>query len=288
MTIQFSPERSAAIRDQLISSVRGRPARRRKALGATLLLAGALVGAGASTAAFAATGSFAPAEIPVDQPTATLGDAVSAPPGTVPGSPVVSLLGSSEIVQVSGTKDLALEGIPVGATHVRVTLTMLSPGVISWGTDPEGNNQSMSALAADIGSPSADAWYDFPLEDATSKIYFTTSETATATAVVQYVNYVPTRLGVNAEGNTFGVDGGPDGAPDLVRVSGTGANGEQIEGYAWASDIAAFSPDHVAQPSDPEEALLWQAERDEKYPGGWDIPVYDEDGSTVIGTFHVN
>jgi hypothetical protein len=30
-----------------------------------------------------------------------------------------------------------------------------------------------------------------------------------------------------------------------------------------------------------------QAERDQKYPDGWDVPVYESDGVTRIGSFHV-
>lgn len=30
-----------------------------------------------------------------------------------------------------------------------------------------------------------------------------------------------------------------------------------------------------------------QNERDQKYPNGWDIPVYESDGTTQIGTFHI-
>lgn len=46
-------------------------------------------------------------------------------------------------------------------------------------------------------------------------------------------------------------------------------------------------PDHPDLPSNPEEALRWQAERTAKYPNGWDIPVYESDGVTQIGLFHV-
>ena len=30
-----------------------------------------------------------------------------------------------------------------------------------------------------------------------------------------------------------------------------------------------------------------QAERDQKYPNGWDFPLYESDGETQIGTFHI-
>jgi hypothetical protein len=103
---------------------------------------------------------------------------------------------------------------------------------------------------------------------------------------VQYVNYVQTALGVNARGETYGV-AGPAGEPDLVGVVGLDAAGVAVDGYARATDLNAFGPDWPDVPSNPTEAMEWQAERDRKYPDGWDIPVFESDGETRIGTFRV-
>ena len=80
---------------------------------------------------------------------------------------------------------------------------------------------------------------------------------------------------------------GTEGMPDLVYVGGMTVDGRAIDGYAKASDLFAFSPDHPRNPANPDEALRWQAEREVKYPNGWDIPVYEKDGVTQIGTFHM-
>ena len=288
MTVPFSPDRSAAIRTELIATAaRTRTVRRRGLWAASLVLAGSLAGAGISTAAFAATGSFAPVQAPTGQPVAALGDPVPAPPGTEPGSPVISVLGVPRSVLVDGDVEFPLGPPPSGATHVRVTLTMTAPGTVTWGPDAGGNNPASTASATDIAMATGVAWYDFPIDDTVTRLYFTASRGATATATVQYLNHAPTRLGVNAHGDTFGVEGGPDGQPDLLRVSGVAADGTTVEGYAWASDLNAFSPDHPGQPSTPADAVEWQKERDETYPAGWDVPVYESDGRTEIGTFHI-
>src|SRR6478735_2969228 len=92
----FTPERSDAIRANLINHVAENPApRRRRALWAAgFVLAGLVAGAGASAGAFAATGMLtATPEQPSGQPTPTYPDAVAAPPGVTPGAPIIALLG---------------------------------------------------------------------------------------------------------------------------------------------------------------------------------------------------
>ena len=138
-----------------------------------------------------------------------------------------------------------------------------------------------------MGQASAVTWYDFPLDDSTTTFYFRIDPGGAVTATVQYLLQVPTHLAVNERGETYGVEGGPDGTPYLIAVWGIAPDGSSVEGYARSTELHGFSPEHEEQPSNPEEALKWQAERDETYPDGWDIDVYDSDGVTVIGTFHI-
>lgn len=63
--------------------------------------------------------------------------------------------------------------------------------------------------------------------------------------------------------------------PDLMRVLAT--NGKT--GYALSTDLAG------PEPSTPEEALEWQAERGSEPRT---IPVYEADGVTQIGVFDVD
>lgn len=292
MTIDFSPERSDAIRAGLVSRVAMTQTRRRRPLWATaLVVAGALAGAGVATAAFAASGSLSASPespgSPAGQPTPGLGDAVTAPAGTEPGSPVLSMLGDQQSLLVDESVEVSLADRPDAATHARVTLTAVTAGTIGWGTDPGGDNPSASFGTGDLGGDGAVTWYDFPLDDSADRLYFELSGTASATVTVQYLLHVPTHLGVNARGETYGVEGGPDGTPDLVRVEGTAPDGSPVEGYARSADLGAFSPEHPEQPSSPAEALEGQEERDARHPDGRDVPVYESDGETVIGTFRI-
>ena len=95
---------------------------------------------------------------------------------------------------------------------------------------------------------------------------------------VQFVNQVPTRFGVNANGRTYGAITDTQGQPDLVWMSGTDNTGQSIVGYGRSADLDAFSPDHPGQPTSPAEAVRLQSERDQKYSNGWDFPLYESDG----------
>lgn len=300
MTSPFTPNRSDAIRAGLIANVASSRPRRRFAWAAGLLAVGAIAGAGVSAAAFAATdqspsagqdayevGTGIVVEHPSGPPTPALTDPVIAPPGVVPGTPVITVVGDPVSLTITTPTQLALTDRPDAATHVRVTITCLTAGKIVWGTDPSGNNPSSSCTVSDAGTPSGTAWMDLPLDTSTDTLFVTPGPGAEASVTLQYVNYVPTLFGVNARGETYGDAISDRGQPDLILVEVTSADGTQIQGYVRTSELNASSPEHAGQPSNPDEALKWQAERDEKYPNGWDIPVYESDGVTVMGSFHV-
>ena len=288
----FNPDRAHAIREQLINhAAEKRALRPRLALAIGLVVAGAVAGAGISAGAFAASGTLTFVQ-PSGVPTPDLPPAVAAPPGVIPGEPIIALLGQPLSVNVDGPLELSLEDRPAAATHARVTITPTSAGQLIYGTDPGGNNPSGSWNDADINSVASrhgepSTWYDFPLDDTVRTLFLTPTQ-FTGIVTVQFVSHVPTTPGVNENGETFGSGGAnsPDGM-DLVAVIGTAPDGTQVEGYARSSDLDAFSPDRPGQPQSPKEALRWQEERDAKYPNGWDIPVFTSDGTTPLGTFHV-
>lgn len=291
MTETTTSSRDAAVREALVGYVAAHSPRRRRALwGTALVLTGVLAGAGASTAAFAATGALSTVAAPAHPSGAArpdLGEPVAAPPGTQPGAPIVSALGEPRTEFVDSSRQIPLTDRPDAATHVRVTVTPLTPGGLSWGTDPGGNNPNGTWSTDDVAAARAMTWYDFPLDAGTETLYFSTDLGFEASTTLQYLTYVPTHLAVNARGETYGVEGGPDGAPDLIAVMAQTPEGGFAEGYARAADLEALSSDHTTLPSNPDEALEWQAERDERYPDGWDIPVYTSDGVTQIGTFRI-
>ena len=82
---------------------------------------------------------------------------------------------------------------------------------------------------------------------------------------------------VNENGMSYGSGANideDDPGPDLVAAYGT--NGRC--GFVRASDR------DEEPPADPEEAAAHMADLD---PDGRDIPLYAQDGVTVIGTFHI-
>ncbi|GAA5113455.1 hypothetical protein GCM10023339_17850 [Alloalcanivorax gelatiniphagus] len=83
---------------------------------------------------------------------------------------------------------------------------------------------------------------------------------------------------VNDNGMTYGSGAGideDDRGPDLIAAQGT--NGR-------CGFIRATDRDHD-QPRDPQEAVEHMADLD---PGGRDIPLYAQDGATVIGELHIS
>lgn len=81
----------------------------------------------------------------------------------------------------------------------------------------------------------------------------------------------------NENGQTYGSAAdaiSPETEPDLIRAKGV----DGTSGYVQKKDLDGELP------KNPEEALAIQKSRP---PGGRDIPLYDVDGETVIGVFHV-
>ncbi|MFT4211201.1 MAG: hypothetical protein QM626_04950 [Microbacterium sp.] len=278
----FDLRRSEAIRAGLIVHATGARRRIRRGLwGIGLVLAGVIAGAGASAAAFAATGTLGSgttaAGVVIEQPDGSggSGDAalepIDAPPGTTPGASVASMLGAPLAQTIVAETRLDLSDRPAAATHVRVTVTCLTAGSISWGTDPAGNNPSSSCTVADLGAEPASAWMDVPLDAATDALYITPGEGAEASVVLQYETLIPTRLGVNANGETYGIETAAQGRPDLILVQGTASDGTAVAGYVRATELdAADGASGFAMTTEPR-----------------DIPVYESDGTTRIGIFHV-
>jgi hypothetical protein len=79
---------------------------------------------------------------------------------------------------------------------------------------------------------------------------------------------------VNENGQSYGVQGDSPVPPDLISVVAT--NG--LTGYSRSQDLV-----HPTF-SSPEEALAWQEENAGK---GWTVPVFEQDGETLIGEFTI-
>ncbi|MBP1996205.1 hypothetical protein [Paenibacillus eucommiae] len=81
----------------------------------------------------------------------------------------------------------------------------------------------------------------------------------------------------NKNGQTYGSAAdaaSPETEPELISAIGV----DGTNGYVLKKDLDG------GQPKSPEEAIAIQNSRP---PGGRDIPLYDVDGETVIGVFHI-
>lgn len=271
---EFTADRSDAIEHALVRHVETHPHRRsRWARAVGLVLVGAVVGTGASVGA----GANGLLPLAIQQPAADPADAIEAPPGVMPGAPVIAALGEPESVTMADPVpvEYPLGDRPEEATHARVTVVPTSAGTLLFGTDPGGNNPGASWRESEI-RPESSAYFDFPLDGWTTTLFLTPTS-FTGIVTIQYLTYVPTRFGVNEYGQTYGSSDSPLGQPDLTSVIAT--NGR--EGFVVATDWnEAMGVTDL--PSSPEEAVRRQEER-----AGTSValPVYESDGRTVIGEF---
>ncbi|WP_105036487.1 hypothetical protein [Cryobacterium aureum] len=82
---------------------------------------------------------------------------------------------------------------------------------------------------------------------------------------------------VNANGQTFGVQGSSAIAPDLILVQTL----DMQSGYVYSKDLEAAEGSNVKS---PEEAIEWTNAHEGTYV---DILAYASDGTTVIGVFRI-
>lgn len=276
MSPQFSAHRSAAIREELVRTVEATTrtslaSRARRWIPTLGVLAVGMLAGGVVSAAALTIGSSKPN---------TDAD------GLLPGQPVVTPLGKVTTLVVSETQSVPLVDVPEDATHIRVTVTCLSAGWTTWGLDPGGNNPGMGCTEGHIDG--IDAWSDFAVTLSTDSFYVSVDPGTESRISYTFLHLKSTAWGVNDSGESYGVSKEGLGAPDLTAATGQDSKGNLTGGYIRMSDLNAFGPDWPDQPSNPEEAIRWQEERDQKYPNGWDIPLYESDGHTQIGTFRIN
>ncbi|MEJ5946974.1 hypothetical protein WDZ17_16895 [Pseudokineococcus basanitobsidens] len=196
---------------------------------------------------------------------------------TLPGADRVQPRSAELDLQRTGTATVDLGAPPEGATHVELAFTCLDAGTFDLGDG--GASVSCSAAEApataeergDGPAPGTVSWSQ-PLEEVTTGVTISTTPGTRWAMTRTFSTHTPTEWGVNAKGETYGVQK-PDGStPDLIAVHAT--NGET--GYAYATELN-YAPDF----SSPEEALAWQ-ESGSPTPI---VTVYESDGTTVVGTF---
>ncbi|MBW4078103.1 MAG: peptidase M56 family protein [Acidobacteria bacterium] len=250
-TLEMDPVFTAALREALVTTVNNTPRVRRRwrwRLGTGTFVGLTLVAGGIAVAA----GVFSP-----------------------PGAPIDTSLGNVVSATRTGTATIALGAPPAGATSLSLALRCLSVGTFYF-----PNGSSMSCNASDmshqppINGPANEV---VPLSPGVDTVTIRTSANASWTLRVAYVNQVTTSWGVNAIGETYGVTN-QQGTPDLIAVV---IDQGQTQGYVESSELNCASGGDVTSPA---EALAWDKVSQNRNVS---IPVYESDGTTVIGTFIV-
>lgn len=168
-----------------------------------------------------------------------------------------------------GTEAVDLGAAPDRATAVATQLTCHSAGRIEW---PDGS--SLTCEPADVDQDFGPALSSLDLVSGQSEFVMSAKPGVRWTLVTYFVRTETTPWGVNAKGETFGVEN-ENGEPDLIRVVAT--NGRQ--GYLYADELDSATGGDV---SNPKEAKEWME--------GWPhepatLTVYESDGETVVGQF---
>ena len=148
---------------------------------------------------------------------------------------------------------------------------------LSVGTFSFPNGSSGSCDATDMAHPLALRTVSevVPLGPGVDSVTITTSANASWTLQVMYVNQITTSWGINANGETYGVEN-KNGAPSLIAVV---IDQGKTHGYVEASELNCASGGDVKSPA---QALKWDEESRNR---NITIPVYESNGTTVIGTF---
>jgi hypothetical protein len=207
--------------------------------------------------------------------------------GVIPGVTIVSTLGLPATATFTGTATVELGARPNGANGISFALVCLNEGDVSVeytdvlglvhrdemictegtippippdGKLPPGTERDI--LLTPVGSTLRESGRPLPL--GVTSFDVVADSGMKWTIVAQYVKRVTTEWGVNASGQTYGTPN-EKGDPDLEAVMAT--NG--TIGFSYIDDLLAIGDTH---------------------PSDYTIPVYESDGSTVIGEFrmHVN
>ena len=242
---------AASVRDQLVETAAGRSALARHTHRTRLALG---VVAGVAVAGLLTAGAIVAAGIPGDH--------------------IVTSLGPAVTESHTGTASVELGARPEGANAVSFSITCMSAGAFSvtyadtygpsgvlWEcSDTPGLNDRTTDDPYDSTLPVGHvvSVKEQPLAAGETSFVVTTDPGTTWTVSARYANSVTTDWGVNANGQTYGAPN-EKGAPDLIPVRAT--NG--AIGYSYWSDFMSHGDE------------------------GDTFPVYESDGTTVIGEFYI-
>jgi hypothetical protein len=188
--------------------------------------------------------------------------------GPLPGSTKAIQLSEPIAVMGNGTRTVELGSRPAAATAVNVSVVCLTAGRIVY---PDGSSIVCDdpASKSEIADPRSANYMLIDLAPEQSSLRLRAKEDVGWKVVANYVRTETSDWGINAKGETFGVQ--RDGkSPDLIAVYTT--DGKQ--GYAYVKDFDGLAP--------PADALAQQESSEDRSRL---VPVYESDGETIIGEF---
>lgn len=187
----------------------------------------------------------------------------------IPGGQEVTPLASPVTESYTGTATVELGEAPAGATDIEMKLTALTPG---WFEFADGASCGFTDTDIKTKEGFASCGYTLPLEPGQKSIVIETEPESRWQLTAKYVKQERTELGVNAKGETYGMESPENGVPDLIAVMAT--NGST--GYAYAKDLYGGP-----MPTSPEDAVKnFNTPRPPR-----EIPVFLSDGEAKVGVF---
>lgn len=190
---------------------------------------------------------------------------------TLPGGENTTPLASPSTIVHTGTATVELGEPPEGTTGIAMEFTCLTTGHFEW---PDGAASTCSD--ADAANPTA-SWsgYTTTLAPGQHSVTIKTEPESRWKLTAKYVKQERTAWGVNAKGETYGVESPKKGTPDLIAVTAT--NG--VSGYVYAKDLNSGPT-----PTSPADAAKnFSTPRPHR-----EIAVYLSDGQTKVGIFQAS
>lgn len=195
--------------------------------------------------------------------------------GTLPGATTAIDLSEPVTVTGTGTSTVNLGPRPDGATAANVSVVCLTAGRIVY---PNGASLVCDEPASEgaIADPRNATYGLIDLDPGQTWLRFRAKADVGWRVVANYVRTETSAWGINAKGETFGVQRGGK-SPDLIAVATT--DGKQ--GYAYVKDLDGRWP---LPPTSPADALAQQEAQEGR---SHSVPVYESDGETIIGEYTI-
>ena len=185
---------------------------------------------------------------------------------TPPGGDRITDLSSPVTATGTGTRTVELGPPPRGATAIYISFTCLTAGTFTF-----ADGASVQCDRSDLQRrPPSVATSTMPIARGRNSTTITAALHARWRLVATYASVTMTAWGVNASGQTYGVQN-QHGIPDLIAVIAT----NHLSGYVYADQLDPPPPktpsQAIAQNNAPPRTLT----------------VYGSDGKTTIGKFVV-